>query len=387
MKKNGAGRYAWYLLAAIVIAIVILVARRPQPLAVKTGVARQGPMMVAIEEEGEARARDRYVIAAPVSGRLARIALREGDRVRTGQVVAVIAPAPLEPRTSHEAALRVSEAEAMRQQAEAQARKAESDHALTLQELRRTERLAQSGDVSQQQLDRARTAEQSARSEMQSAHFRSEAARQQAAVARAAAQESGGPVNVRAPAAGRVLQVNEESERVVAAGTPLVVLGDAARLEVSIEVLSTDAVKIEPGALVLIDGWGGDQPLRARVRSVDPQAFRKVSALGVEEKRVHVVADFETPPRKLGDGYRVDAKIVLWSGQLLNIPASAVFAQGEQWRAFAIRGGRAALVDLRVGRRNATQVEVLAGLQPGDSVILHPGRDLEAGTPVQPILR
>jgi multidrug efflux pump subunit AcrA (membrane-fusion protein) len=187
---------------------------------------------------------------------------------------------------------------------------------------------------------------------------------------------------VRAPAAGRVLRVLEESERVVAAGTPLLELSNTTKVELVADVLSTDAVKIRPGARVEVVGWGGDEPLPARVRLVEPSAFTKVSALGVEEQRVNVVADFVDPVVPLGDGYRVEARFVTWEGDALKVPSGALFRRGEVWSVFLVEGGRAVCRDVATGQRNGSEVEIRGGLSEGDSVVLHPPNELEDGARV-----
>jgi len=182
---------------------------------------------------------------------------------------------------------------------------------------------------------------------------------------------------------GKVLRIPEKSERVVTAGEPLLILGDADNLEIVIEVLSTEAVKIKPGMPVLIEGWGGDQPLQATVRVVEPYAFTKVSALGVEEQRVNVIADFVGSHAALADAYRVEARVVIWrDDNALKAPASALFRKQDGWAAFVVADGRARLRDVKVGRRTAFEVQVLAGLEAGEQTILHPSNDIADGTRV-----
>ena len=188
---------------------------------------------------------------------------------------------------------------------------------------------------------------------------------------------------VRAPVGGRVLRVLEESERVVTAGTPLLELSNTSKVEVVADVLSADAVKLRPGAPVLVEGWGGDEPLRARVRLVEPSAFTKVSALGVEEQRVNVVADFVEAVVPLGDGYRVEARFVTWEGEALKVPTGALFRRGEAWSVFLVEGGRAYGREVEAGQRNETEVEIKDGLREGDRVVLHPPNDLEDGARVE----
>ena len=187
---------------------------------------------------------------------------------------------------------------------------------------------------------------------------------------------------VRAPVTGRVLRVLEESERVVYAGTPLLELSNTSKVEVVADALSTDAVKIRPGTPVLVEDWGGDAPLQARVRLVEPSAFTKVSALGVEEQRVNVVADFMDPVVPLGDGYRVEARFIIWDGEALKVPSGALFRRGEAWSVFRLEGGRAVCREVETGQRNESEVEIKSGLGEGDRVVLHPPNDLEDGARV-----
>jgi multidrug efflux pump subunit AcrA (membrane-fusion protein) len=189
---------------------------------------------------------------------------------------------------------------------------------------------------------------------------------------------------VRAPASGRVLRVLEESERVVAAGTPLLELSNTSQVEVVADVLSTDAVKLRSGTPVLVEDWGGSEPLRARVRLVEPSAFTKVSALGVEEQRVNVVADFTDAFVPLGDGYRVEARFIIWEGEALKVPSGALFRRRDAWSVFLVEGGRAACREVGAGQRNESEVEITSGLSEGDRVLLHPPNDLEDGARVEP---
>jgi HlyD family secretion protein len=189
---------------------------------------------------------------------------------------------------------------------------------------------------------------------------------------------------VRAPIAGRVLRLHEESERIVPAGAPLVELGDPREIEIVVDVLSADAVKIEAGAPLWIEDWGGGQPLRASVRRVEPSGFTKVSALGVEEQRVNVIADFAEAPDGLGDGYRVEARIVVWhADDVLRVPASALFRSGEGWAVFVAEGGRSRRREVEVGARGPFEAEVEAGLAEGDAVVLHPSDRLADGVRIQ----
>jgi HlyD family secretion protein len=370
---------------------LLVLALRPDPVEVDIAIARRGPLQVTVDDDGETRAHDRFVISAPVGGRVGRIVLHEGDPVAVDQVVAEIFPMPLSAREREEQLARIAAAEAQRQQSEQRVRHAETDHAQTRRERDRVEALRRRGFVSEQEVEQARVLETTARNEVDAARALMRVAIADVATARAAllAIDAGGPgvsaaVSLRAPVAGKVLRIAETSERVVGPGTPLITLGDPAALEVVVDVLSSEAVRIAPGMPVILDGWGGDRPLQARVRVVEPHGFTKVSALGVDEQRVKVVADFVDPPGALGDGYRVDARIVLWSGDaVLTLPASAVFRRSDSWSAFVVENGRARRRDLTLGHRGALEVEVLDGVRDGEAVIRHPSNDVDDGVRVR----
>jgi HlyD family secretion protein len=380
-----------YMLAALGIAAILVIAFWPAPLAVEVAEARRAPLSMTVDDEGETRAHDRFVIAAPVAGRIERIELHDGDAVKSGQLVALIHPLPLDVREVRELKARVQTAEALSREAEQQARHQQSDYEQARRERERVERLAKAGIISVQSLEQARNAETTAANDAEAARAKAQAAVSDVKVATAglvAVEESSGDseriIRLRAPAAGYVLRITEKSERVVTPGTPILTMGDPSKFEVVIDVLSTDAVKVTPGASILLEGWGGDRPIRARVRTVEPEAFTKVSALGIEEKRVNIVGDFVDSPGPLGDGYRVQARIIIWeSEKVLQVPASALFRRGQDWNVFLVQGGRARHRQVQVGHRNPLQAEILAGVQEGDQVILHPTNQIDDGSPVK----
>ena len=385
--SRGLRRVAWALVAVAVAAFAAYVLR-PKPVPVTVArVARQA-MRVTLDEEGEVRAYARYVVTAPVAGRLLRVALRAGDRVRRGTVIARVAPVPLSAREREEQVARVAAAEAVRREAEERVHRAEAARAQAARDRLRAEELADKGFVPRQSAEQSRLAETTAEEEVAAARYRvaSAAAEVEAARAGLIATRADGPaglVDLRAPATGAVLRVHEESERVVAAGTPVLTLGDPSRFEVVVDYLSSDAVRIRAGMPMLLAGWGGPGAIRARVRLVEPGAFTKVSALGVEEQRVNVAADFVDAPGPLGDGYRVDARVVLWeSPSALTVPASSLFRSGEGWAAFVVGGGRARMRAVEVGQRNAELAEVLGGLAEGEVVVRHPPSALGEGARV-----
>lgn len=394
-------RVVFFLLAAAVLAAAFL-ALLPSPVPVETASAAAGPLTVSIDEEGRTSARDRYTVAAPTAGSLDRVELRAGDPVTRGQALAVLHLAPLDPRERGAAEGRLRAAEALRREAVENLERAKADAAQAARERERAEQLHEKGYGALQEFEQARNAETAALKGAEAARFRVEAARSEVAVARAALLAGDGNApderrrfTLRAPVDGRVLRVHEQSERVLAAGTPILEVGDAARLEVVIEVLSTDAVRIRPGMTVNLAGWGGEGTILASVRTVEPAAFTKVSALGVEEQRVRVIADLAAPPGLLGDGYRVEARIVTWSAEsVLKVPASAVFRRAagageyrgsggaQDWAVFTVAAGRAHVRPVAPGHRTAAEVEILEGIAAGELVVLHPQNELRDGVRV-----
>ncbi len=379
------------LSGAIVLALLGLLvwAFVPDPMPVTVGEVARGPMTVTLDEDGEVRAYDRYVVAAPVGGQLLRGTLREGDPVAEGQVVARIAPLPLTERERGEQEARAAAARALKLEADEQVRRSRAslDHAR--RERERADKLVAQGFMSSQAAEQARVAETTASADLEAAqhHARAAAADVRAAEASLVALRTNGAarravIEVRSPAAGEVLRVHERSERVLASGAPIVTIGDPARFEVVLDFLTTDAVRIRPGMTVLLDNWGGGT-LKARVRVVEPGAFLKISALGVEEQRTNVRADFIDPPGPLNDGYRIEGRVVVWeSANATRVPVSSLFRSGDDWAVFVVEQGHARTRPIRIGQRNALDAEVLEGLNPGDIVIRHPPNDLADGARV-----
>jgi HlyD family secretion protein len=378
MKKPFA-RIIYFGIALGVLALTII-AFLPSPQRVESTRVVRGPLRVTVEEEGEARAHDRFVVAAPFAGRLTRVELHDGDQVARGQIIAVISPLPIDQRERAELTAQVQEAEALKRSADEAVEQARSDHEQAKRDLRRAEELVEAGVISIQSLERARNLETISRNELESARHKAEAAASEVRVAKAGLiavepgeNSDGKLVSLRSPVRGRVLRVIEKSERVVSAGTPIMTIGDPGKLEIVVDVLSTDAVRVKPGATVFLDNWGGETPLRARVRTVEPAAFTKVSALGIEEQRTNIVADFVDPPGLLGDGYRVDASIIIWESEnVLKVPSSALFRYGDGWSVFVIEDRKAKRCEVAIGHRNQFEAEVLSGIKAGDVVILHP---------------
>lgn len=385
--KVGRRAIAWG--GAALLAVMFLgYTLRPTPVPVELATAGRGPLRVTIDEEGRTRVRDRYVVVAPVAGRVARIAVDEGAAVSRGTVVAQVSAAPLDPRTREEAAARLRGAEDAERSARAVVSQARAALDQAARNRARAESLFAKNLVSTEQREVTALAETTAVRQVEAADFRTQAAAHDVEVARAASTAGAGAVmQLQSPVRGRVLRIPEKSERIVAAGTPLVEIGDPSRLEIVIDLLSEDAVKVKPGDRVLIEGWGGDHALAAHIRVVEPSGFTKVSALGVEEQRVNVLADLDDTPPQLGDGYRVEARVVQWEGDALKVPASALYQVGDQWRVFLVENGRARSRTVRVGHRNPDEAEILDGLSVGDRVIRQPTDKISDGVRVQARLR
>jgi len=376
-------------LGAVILVGLIVAGLWPKPAPVEIARAALGTLRATVNEEGKTRIKQRYVISAPVTGQLRRIPFKAGAEVKAGEtVVAVIEP--LSPMLL-DARARTS-SEAKRDTATANLDKARATHLFASSELRRFEKLNADKTVSIQELEAAQMREASAAKEEAAA----QSALRQVEAELAEFAPGGGDTNtvclpreIKSPTSGRVLKVFEENARVVTAGTPLVEIGDPADLEVVVEVLSRDGAAIPPGAKVEFDQWGGAEPLLGRVRLVEPAAFTKISALGVEEQRVNVVADLATPldqRRNVGDKFRVDARIIVWEAvDALKVPVGALFRSGDEWATFVLNDGRASLRRVKAGRSSGTETQVLEGLKEGDQVILYPGSRVHDRQRVKPI--
>lgn len=383
------------LVVVIMLAIVAAIAFAfwPKPVPVEVAVVRRGPMRELVEEDGKTRVRYRYTVSAPVAGQLERIRLRAGDWVRAGEELARLHPADaplLDERTRAQSQAQLRAAEAAWRQTLAQLERARLAQELAKKELARVQALVQAGAVSRQTLDTAATEAGSRAKDVEAAHSAVRIAHYQVQVARAMLARPSAPadqpiISLPAPVQGRVLRVHQESAAVVAAGSPLLDLGDPTTLEVAIDVLTIDAVRVGPGQAVELVGWGGEHALQGTVRHVEPSAYTKVSALGIEEQRVDVVIDPAKPGEwnALGDGFRVEARIAVWESQdELKVPVGAAFRDERGWAVFVVVGGRAVKRPMTVGRRNEQEMQVLQGLQPGDHVILHPSDKVGDGTRV-----
>ena len=390
-------RTVFWTAAALAVLSTIIWSFWPEPVRVDTARAAIGPMTVEIRDEGRTRIRDVYAIAAPVSGRLLRLDLEAGDRIETGDVLARILPSEpsiLDTRSQGEAEAAIHLAEAALSAARAEAQTAASVLDLAREDHTRIDRLRATGIASQARLDRAsadlRGAEAAANRAQAAIRMREaeiEAARIHLHGAGSDAQTSA-IFDIRSPINGVVLQVSRESEGPVAAGAPLLEIGDLAGLEIVAEFLSADAVQTGPGDSASITGWRRDAPpLPARVRRVEPYGFEQFSPLGVEEQRVNIVLDFTGSPDDwgaLGHGYRVEAAITIWQrDDALQIPVAALFRHEREWAVYRIETGRARLTPVVIGQDNGIQAEVLEGLSAGASVVLYPGEGVTDGVGVR----
>jgi HlyD family secretion protein len=378
-------------LRTVVVTLVLLACAaaaawwlRPPAAVVETALARRGPLEATIEEEGQTRIHPRHVVAAPVAGRLLPLDLREGSAVACGDPVARIAPLPLDARARRMAAATLEAARAAARSAHASVGEAQALAAQARETAARRRRLAEQGVAAAEELDLAATAERSAAERLAAATERAVAADCEADAAASALLEAerGAIIELRAPADGEILRRFEESERVLAPGQPIVEIGDRGRLEVAIELLSTDAVALSPGQVMRVDA-GLPAPLAAAVSHVEPSAFTKVSPLGVEEQRVVAVGRLAEPAPNLGDRFRVRATIVLWHGDdVLQVPLGALFRGDAGWSVFAVDGGRARRIAVDIGHRGRDAVEVRSGIDAGTEVILYPSDSVVDGARV-----
>ena len=385
-RKNGAWRKAipWAIGGALLL--VVINALRPQPIDVETAAVTTGPLTVSVLEEGKTRIRHRYVVSPPVMGFLRRVELRAGDRIEAGKtVLALIQPQPasfLDPRTRAEAEARVRGAEAAKMQREAQVERARVALDWAGKELVRAKELKKSGAISTKEWESAQNQVDVLTRELHTAEFGLQVAefeRVQAEAALMQAKNPGAeisePLTILAPVSGYVLNMMEESARILPAGTPIMEVGDPTDLEAEIELLSSDAVGVRPGAPVSIEQWGGDAPLRGQVAVVEPGGYTKVSSLGVEEQRVKVRVNFSDPfppGIALGDRFRVEARIVTWhADEVLQIPTGALFRRGGDWMVFTYDGDAARLAKVEIAHHNGVAAELRSGLKQGQRVILH----------------
>ena len=435
-KPNSKGRLAKAIKLTLGLAFVVgliaatVFAFMPKPVPVETATVVRADLRVTVDEDGKTRVIDRYVVSAPLGGTMGRIDLHVGDVVEVGTLLATIepiAPPLLDARTRAETEARLLAAQASKRQANAGVNRAKIAHEFAQNERDRTAKLVAKGSTSARALDVAELELRTSEQDLESARFGVRVAQYEVEVAKAAlariesatqpkpvpskASKPGEPgeagsetasesvsesasedvVEVRSPIVGTVLRVLQDQEGVVQPGTPLVELADSHALELVVDVLTRDAIQIEPGAPVEITQWGGDLPLQGRVRMVEPSAFTKISALGVEEQRVNVIidlgsrSDFADNPQMqaLGDGFRVEVGIVVWEGQdVLEIPVSALFRSEQRWATWVVDQGVARLRLVEIGRREGLVVEVVAGLEAGEQVVIHPSDAVQEGVEV-----
>ncbi|NMF84686.1 HlyD family efflux transporter periplasmic adaptor subunit [Nodosilinea sp. P-1105] len=430
-----------YVLGGLGVVGLVIYAFRPQPVEVDLATVERGHLQVTVNADGKTRVRDRYVVATPVAGELQRITLTEGDTIAAGAAVARIDPLPLtsqvqatqarrrsvaaqlagvdtqrpKPEALAQANSRIRAAQAQHTQAQARVSELEAARTQAQRDRDRMATLHAQGAVARQDLeamDLALTQRQqeleTARQQVSVAQADIEAAQAERDRLRAEQQDpdylidvyqgeiaaldaelasltvDASRTTIAAPAAGRVLEILEPSARYVAAGTPLLTVGDPNGLELVIDILSTDAVRVSPGDPIVLDRWGGDHTLEATVRQVEPAAFTEVSALGVDEQRVNVIADFVDPDVPLGDGFRVNAQIVVWQQEdVLKLPISALFRCDTDWCTFVKDNGRAQQRTVEVGPRSDFEAVVESGLEAGEQVILYPGDQIEPGVRVR----
>jgi len=385
---------AWGIVAGL--AGAVFYALQPRPVEVEVGVVQNGPLTVYVSEEGKTRVRNRYVVAAPVAGSMQRVVLKPGDKVESGKTVLTrIEPAIsplLDTRARMQAQANVDAATAARSRANENIEMARTGLKYAQANWDRIKNNTDKGTVSDTDRDTfEREAEMKAR-EVRSAEFALQVADYELAQAKAALlqiekpAEGGASIDVRAPVNGVVLRVQQESATIVAPGAPILEIGDPTDLEIEAEILSRDAVAIQLGAEVTVEQWGGDEPAKARVRRVEPAAFTKVSALGVEEQRVLVLSDFVVQTsalKSLGDRYRVEVRVAVWhSDKTLLVPSGALFREGSEWKTFLFDNGNAKVVTVKAGRTDGKLTQVLEGLKAGDEVLMHPPDTVKDGSDV-----
>lgn len=402
-RKNGAP--AWRrrlpLLGVLLLVALIVVGLWPRAVPVEAGAVTKGPLVVTVDEEGMTRVKNRYLVSAPVAGQLSRIDWKPGAIVEAGKtVIATLETSGadfLDARSQAQAEARVHAAEANREAAAAQRQRAGANAKLFTADFERLKKLFDQKVLSPQEFDVAQMRASGAEQELRAAEFSFKVAEFELQQAQAILSRGTGgstanatPLVITSPVNGRILRVLQESARVVSGGFPLVEIGDPTDLELRIEVLSRDGVAIAPGARVMLEQWGGSAPLAARVRLVEPSAFTKISALGVEEQRVYVICDFTDPIDKrptLGDSFRVEARIVTWeNASALHAPSGALFQRGGSWQAFVIENGRAHLRPVKIGRSNGVETEIVEGLREGTQVVVYPGDKIADDTRVTPLV-
>ena len=379
-------RWLTWIAVIVVLAAGATMALRPERLEVEVAAARLSPLRSTVDAEARTRSRSRFEVVAPVAGRVQRMRLRPGDAVREGYMVATVAPLPLDDAARLAAAARLEAALAAQRDARSGIQVARDASTLAERNAERLRAVEAAGGASAQQREQAELEAASRRELLLTAEARARVAAAEVLAARRALPGPGGAaaVIVRAPITGRVLELPEESERIVMAGAPLIVLGRDADFEVVAEVLSEDAVAVKAGAPVELVGWGGDAPLTGTVARVEPAARTRVSALGVDEQRVDVIITPTRSPGSLGESYRLEARITTWTAdRVLNVPSSAVFDLDGTESVFVVENGRARARAVRVGHRCGAHVEILGGLRESELVVLFPSDRVRDGARVR----
>ncbi len=395
---RGSWRKALPPILGLTLVGAIIIGLLPKPVEVETARIQTAPLTVFVLEEGKTRIRHRYVVSPTFAGNLKRIKLRAGDRIEAGKTVLAELQAEwsgfLNPRAQGETEARVKAAEAASMRSQAGLERARAALDLATKEWARAQSLKNSGAIAARDWELAQNQVEVLSQELRVAEFSRqvaefELAQTQVGLRQVQAPNSDGtePYRILSPVSGFVLNVLEENSRFVAPGTPLLEVGDPTDLEAEVELLSSDAVGVRPGAPVLIEQWGGPAPLQARVSTVEPGGYTKISALGVEEQRVKVRVEFtdSLPPEfPLGDRFRVEARIVTWSSEkVLQVPTGALFRRGGEWLTFLVENGRARVGAVEIAHNNGVYAEVRSGLQAGQTVILHAPDSLSEGKAVR----
>lgn len=391
-------RWIIIITVPVVVILAIVYGFMPKPVSVDLVKASRGPLQVTIEEEGKTRVKDKFVLSAPVAGFIRRIELVEGDVVKKGQPLIKLEPLRsnvLDPRSHAAAEAEVLSAQAALNMAEAKMRAVLADEEYARSKYQRMKKLFEGGYLSKNDMELAEAEASRTKANLLSAEAAVKVSRFELDKARTALQYSAaeGPLNpdkinlIRSPVDGRVLKIYRKSEGVVQSGEPLMDVGDPKKLEVEIEVLSSNAVSIKPGTQVLLERWGGEIALPGRVRVVEPAGFTKVSSLGVEEQRVFIIVDITSLTEsqlRLGEGYRVVARFIVWEGEkVLRVPASALFRNDERWSVYVINNKKAQQREVKVGQRTGLMAEILSGLDEGEEVIAHPDDSIKEGKRVR----
>lgn len=380
-------------IVVIVLAAVLIWAFRPAPVPADFAAVQRGSLRVTVAEEGQTRVRDRYVVSAPVPGRMRRIELEPGDPVVAGKTVLArfepTDPALLDVRTRSELEARVRAAESAVGAAGAERERIKAELAFAQSELKRAEELVKDGAIARRELEIAERQVRTLERSLESAEFSAATAQHQLEIARAGlVQTRRGrttAIPLYSPVDGVVLRRLQESETIVPTGQPLVEVGDLRNLEIVADLLSSEAVKVETGQPVVIEQWGGDRPLNGRVRRVEPSGFTKISALGVEEQRVNVIVDIDDRPKDLGDGYRVEIRVIVWSkDNVLKVPTSSLFRSGSDWAVYKVEDDVAVRQIVKVGGRNDLEAEVLDGLAQDERIVVYPSDAIQEGVSLTP---